>query len=161
MMIQGNFNGLEVLKIAMSIEDEGIKFYTDGAKHTSGKLKDFLLHAAGQEMQHKEKFQKLYNKLLEKKGTFDDEYLFDEQVAAYLKSLAENQIFVESPDEDAFQDLKTAAQRAVEAEETTVELYTRMYNGAGYEDMKDILAELIQEEKEHVQYFKLLLEEVK
>jgi rubrerythrin len=35
------FNGLEMLKIAILMEEEGRDFYTNGAKYTTGKLKDF------------------------------------------------------------------------------------------------------------------------
>ncbi len=159
MIVNGNFNALEILKIAISMEEEGMQFYANGAKYTDGKLKDFLLHAAVQERQHKERFQKLYNDFLEKKDRFNDDYLFDPDVSAYLKSLAENEVFQKKPQkEDAFTDVRSAAQQAVEAEETTVALYTRMYEGAQYEEMKEMLAALIEEEKAHVEYFKGLLE---
>ncbi|WP_242965162.1 ferritin family protein [Petroclostridium xylanilyticum] len=160
-MIYGNFNDLEIIKIAISMEEEGMNFYTSGAKYTSGKLRDFLLHAAGQEMAHKEKFTRLYNEFLEKKNGFNDEYLFEPDVAAYLKSMVENQVFSKKPKtDDAFKDLKTAVADAVQAEETTAALYTQMYEGAKYQEVKNVLAILIEEEKEHAKYFKGILEEI-
>jgi rubrerythrin len=142
------------------MEEEGIEFYSNGVKHTTGKLKDFLLHAAGQERAHKEQFSKLYNDLIKDRKSIEDDYLFEPDVVAYLKSLVENQVFRKSPKpEDAFKDLKVAAAHAVKAEETTVELYTKMYNGAKYDEIKKILSVLIEEEKAHVKYFKQLLEE--
>jgi rubrerythrin len=160
MMIQGNFSNLEILKIAMSMEEEGMKFYTNGAKHTSGKLRDFLLHAAGQEKMHNEKFAQLYDDILAKKNDFNDEYLFEPDVTAYFRALVENQIFSTKPQaEDAFKDLKTAAAHAVKTEELTVDLYTKMHEGAKYSEVKEVLAALIEEEKMHVEYFKKILEE--
>ncbi|MGE4283769.1 MAG: ferritin family protein [Clostridia bacterium] len=161
MIEQGDFSDLEMFKIAISLEEEGMRFYSNGVKYTSGKLRDFLLHAAGQEMAHKEMFSKLYSDLMRNRRSIEDEYLFEPDVAAYLKSLVENQIFSSSPKpEDAFKDLKTAAAEAVKAEEATVLLYTKMYEGTKQENMKEALAVLVDEEKAHVEYFKNLLKEV-
>ena len=47
-MINNTFSGLEMFKIAMQMEEEGYNFYINGADHTKGKTKEFLLVAAGQ-----------------------------------------------------------------------------------------------------------------
>ena len=160
-MIAGDFNGLEVLKIAIAMEEEGMQFYEQGAARTEGQLCEFLMHAAGQEKLHKETFEKIYNKLMQEKQDFDDEYLFDEQVEGYLRILARNEVFKkDAPKEDAFDDLKAAVLYAIKAEETTTELYTRMYNSAKYPEMKEMLEKMLEEEKEHIAYFKQLLEDI-
>ncbi len=160
-MIEGDFNGLEVLKIAITMEEEGMQFYTQGASRTQGRLKEFLMHAAGQERLHKEAFEKLYDKLMKEKQDFDDTYLFDEQVEGYMRMFAQNEVFKkDAPKENAFDDLKEAVCYAIKAEETTIELYTRMYTGAKYAEMKVMLEKMIQEEEEHVEYFKQLLEDI-
>lgn len=160
MMVQANLNDLEILKVAVSMEEEGIKYYTDGAKHTQGELKKFLLLAAGQERLHREKLQKLYNGLSSLK-TDSDEYLFDPDVAAYLRQLIENKVFNTKVNvQDAFLDLKAAAEYAVQAEELSVELYNKMYDGITFPEAKKVMLELIEEEKTHIEYFTNVLKDL-
>jgi Uncharacterized conserved protein len=154
------FNGLEILKIAILMEEEGHSFYTNGAKYTTGKVKDFLLAAAGQEFLHKEQFSKLYNDLSSKKDV-GYEYLFDAEVTAYLKALIENKVFDKKEiAEDAFKDLKSAVEYALKSEKLTVEVYTKMYEGISNSEVKDILHKLVNEEKAHVEFFSRLLIEI-
>ncbi|BCZ46031.1 ferritin [Clostridium gelidum] len=151
------FNGLEMLKIAILMEEEGRDFYTNGAKYTTGKLKDFLLATAGQEFIHKEKFLTLYNNLASKKDENYD-YLFDAEVTSYLKSLIDNKVFnKETPPEDAFKDYKTAIEYAIKSEQLTVEVYTKMYEGIVEGEVKELLSTLIDEEKTHIDEFSKLL----
>ena len=151
------FNGLEMLKIAILMEEEGRDFYTNGAKYTNGKLKDFLLATAGQEFLHKEKFLTLYNNLASKKDENYD-YLFDAEVTSYLKSLIDNKVFdKETPPEDAFKDYKTAIEYAIKSEKLTVEVYTKMYEGIVEGEVKQLLGTLIDEEKTHIDEFSKLL----
>lgn len=151
------FNGLEMLKIAILMEEEGRAFYTNGAKYTTGKLRDFLLATAGQEFIHKEKFLALYNKLASKKDENYD-YLFDVEVTSYLKSLIDNKVFDKKvPLEDAFKDFKAAVEYAIKSEQLTVEVYTKMYEGIVEGEVKELLYNLIDEEKSHVDEFLKLL----
>ena len=151
------FNGLEILKIAMLMEEEGREFYSNGAKYTTGKLREFLIAAAGQEFIHKEKFSNLYDNLSNSKDK-DYDYLFDSEVVSYFKSLIENKVFdKKAPPEDAFKDLKAAIEYAVKSEELTVEVYTKMYEGIAEGEVKELLSKLIDEEKAHVEEFSKLL----
>lgn len=151
------FNGLEMFKIAILMEEEGMAFYSNGAKHTTGKLKDFLTATAGQEFLHREKFLTLYNNLADKKDENYD-YLFDEEVTAYLRSLIENKVFdKKTPPEDAFKNLKDSISYAIKSEQLTVEVYTKMYEGVKEGEVKDLLQELIAEEKSHIDEFSKLL----
>lgn len=159
-MANNDFNAAEMLKVAILMEDQGYKFYTNGAKYTKGKIKQFLISAAGQEFIHKEKFTKLFDKVSNRKD-IESDYLFDEEVTGYLKNLIENKVFnqKEQP-EDAFSDLKTAIEHAVETEKLTVEVYSQMYKGVTKKDVKDMLSVIIDEEKGHVEYFSKLLKEI-
>lgn len=159
-MSSNTFNGLEMLKIAILMEEEGRNFYTNGAKYATGKIKDFLLVAAGQEFIHKEQFSKLYDDL-SKRSDVNFEYLFDPEVTAYLKALIEDKVFdkKEQP-EDTFKDLKFAIDYAIKSEKLTVEVYTKMYDGITEGEVKDLLHKLIEEEKAHVDYFTKLLNEI-
>lgn len=154
------FSGLEMLRIASLMEDEGMKFYMEGAKNTSGEVKNFLESAAEQEKAHKEVFVKMYNDLSAKKGNENDfEYVFDAEVTGYLKGLIENQVFDNktSSSNEAFKDFKSAVQESLKNEERTVEIYTKMYSGITDPEAKRIMEKIIDEEKTHVEYFKSLL----
>ncbi len=155
-----SFSGLEMLKIAILMEDEGYKFYKNGANNTSGKLKEFLLSAEKQEFLHKEKFTKLY-KELEAKDEATAEYLYDDEVSNYLKSIIENQVYKKEEEyKNAFVDLKTAVKNAYDTEVRTVEIYTELYKGITDEEAKKIMAVIIDEEKDHVAYFEKLMNEI-
>lgn len=157
-----NFNILEMLKVAMLTEEEGHNFYLNGTKYTTGKVNDFLTMAAYQELMHKEKFQKLFNEYSSKsEDELSSDYLYDSDVSEYLRELVENKIFDKNKEpEDAFKDLKSAIESALESEKLTVELYTNMYKGILSKEVKEIFTMIIEEEKEHVNYFTKLLEEI-
>lgn len=156
--MSNTFSGLEMLKIAMIMEDEGRKFYNEGAKNTSGDVKKFLMAAADQELGHKRIFSKMYDDLSSKKSE-DYEYMFEPEVTAYLKSLIENQVYdkKEINQEAAFKDLKSAVEQSAKTEELTVEVYKKMYEGITNPEAKAIMEKIIEEEQAHVDYFKSLL----
>ncbi len=158
MLVEGSFSGLEILTIAMAMEDEGMNFYKKGAGNTKGQLRLFLLNAAEQERIHKEKFENVYNIMIKNKTGIEDDYLFDPDVSSYLKSMVKKEVFDRTPvDKDAFEDLKSSVVYALNAEETTVALYTKMYESSKHEEIKELLSIMIEEEKAHVKYFKSLL----
>lgn len=158
--MSNSFSALEMLKIAILLEEEGYKFYKNGANNTSGKLKEFLLSAQEQEFLHKEKFEKLY-KEFEAKNEAAAEYLYDNDVSGYLRAMIENQVFKKDEEyKNAFVDLKTAVKNSYSTEVRTVEIYTKMYEGITDEEAKSVMNVIINEEKDHVAYFEKLLKEI-
>jgi len=159
-MTNSTFSGLEMLKIAILLEEDGYNFYINGANYTTGKTKEFLLVAAGQEFIHKERFTKLFNELKTDNET-NYEYLFDMEVSKYLRNLIENQVFnkKEQP-KDAFTDLKAALTYAIKTEELTIKIYTQMYEKVSQNDVTGVLATILKEEKAHAAYFSKLLKEI-
>ncbi|MGV8981062.1 ferritin family protein [Clostridium sp.] len=159
-MINNTFSGLEMFKIAMQMEEEGYNFYINGAEHTKGKTKEFLLVAAGQEFIHREKFKKLFDELRTNKE-MDSEYIFNPDVTKYLSNLIENQVFdkQEKP-RDVFTDLKSTLTYALEMEELTIIVYTKMYESISENDVTEILSIILEEEKAHAAYFSKLLKEI-
>ncbi len=161
-MDKADFNELELLTIAMALEDQGMKFYQNGAKNTEGPLRQFLLDAAQQEKEHKEVFQRFYDDIVKSKPHNEDDYLFDPDVASYLKSVAEKAVFDKTPfdSEEAFRDLEGSVSYAIRSEELTVDIYSKLYESAKRQDVKDLLKKLIKEEKGHVKYFEKLLKSI-
>ncbi len=159
-MTNTTFSGLEMLKIAILMEEEGYNFYMNGANYTTGKTKEFLLVAAGQEFIHKERFSKLFSELKTDKES-DSEYLFDIEVTKYLKNLIENQVFnKEDQPKDTFKDLKSALTYSIKTELLTIKIYTQMYEKISQNDITGILSTIIEEEKAHAAYFSKLLKEI-
>lgn len=154
------FSGIEILKIAILMEDEGYMFYKNGAGNTTGELKEFLLSCANQELSHKEKFEELYNKL-EAKDEASSEYLYSDEVSAYLRSLIENQVFKKDEDfKDAFIDTKTAVKNAYDTEVRTIDVYTVLYEGITDQETKKIISLIIDEEKAHAAFFENLIKHI-
>jgi rubrerythrin len=91
----------------------------------------------------------------------DYSYLFDEETSLYLKALIENKVFdkIEKPHVISG-DLKSAFEYAIKSEKLTVDVYTKMYSGINNKEVKEVLAQLIEEEKSHVSYFEKLSEEM-
>nr|WP_300094788.1 ferritin family protein [Sedimentibacter sp.] len=157
MMSYNSFSGLEMLKVAMLMEEEGYNFYRNGANNTTGKTKEFLLAAASQEFFHKEKFAQLYDEL-SKGNEANSEYLYDDEVTKYLRTLIENQVFNKKDEpKDAFKDFEAAVLSSLKTEELTVTVYNEMYKGITYDAAKEVMSRIIEEEKQHVEYFKNLL----
>lgn len=158
MIVEGSFSGLEILTIAIAMEEEGMNFYKNGAQNTEGQLKLFLINASEQERMHKEKFKNLYDIIAKNKSEIEDDYLLDPDVSAYLKSMVKNEVFDRgTEDKGAFVDIKSSVSYALKAEETTVKLYTKMFENSKHDEMKDMLSIMIDEEKAHVKYFKDML----
>lgn len=159
-MSNNTFSGLEMLKIATLMEEEGYNFYKNGANNTTGKTREFLLAAASQELDHKEKFLQFYNDLSASKEV-ESEYLYDDEVTKYLRALIENQVYNKKDEsKDAFKDLKSAVKSSLKSEELTVKIYTEMYNGVSQDDAKEVMSKIIEEEKQHVEYFAKLVKEL-
>ena len=159
-MSNNTFSRLEMIRIAILMEEEGYAFYKNGANYTSGKIKDFLVFAAGQEFIHKEKFTKLFNDL-SKEENYNSDYLFDSETALYLKDLIENKVFnkLDQPI-DIFKDLKTSIQYALKSEELAIIVYKEMYEKTPDKDAREIFADILKEEKTHAEYFSKLLKEI-
>ena len=158
--MQNSFSSLEMIKIAIVLEEEGYDFYKNGIENTDGDVHEFLLNAAEQELKHKEKFSKLYDEMSAGKED-ESEYLFDNEVAQYLGGLIERRVFDKKADcKDAFKDLKSAVKNSLKTEELTVKVYTELYKGVKHEEVKEMMNIIINEEKNKVAYFKKLFEKL-
>lgn len=154
--MSNTFSSLEMLKIAIFMEEEGADFYQKGAKNTTGEIRDFLTNAAIQELSHKDMFSKFYDEMSKGKEE-QSEYLFDVEVTKYLGGLTENQVFNKNENIDAFKDLATAVKSSLDKEKLTVKIYTELYKGVKDQEAKDVMNKIIDEENQHVAYFENLL----
>ena len=154
-MTQTYFNDLEALEIAIRIEKRGQSFYTQAtALATTADTKAMLEELAIQEEQHAITFQEIYNELSGKKREFDDLYLYEPEVAAYLRAMAQSSIF---PSDDRLQevmekvvDIQEVLRIGIQAEKDSILFYTEMIINAKFIEAKDAFRKLLKEEKKHL-----------
>jgi len=154
-MIQTNFNELEALRIAIQIEERGKEFYE---KSTSlvfdNDIKLMLARLAEQERDHALTFREIYNELLKKERSFNDDYLFDPEVSAYLNSMAASSIFpLDSKLNELIQDIKDVKDVltvGIKVEKDSILFYTEMIINAKYVEAKEAFRRLLKEEKKHL-----------
>lgn len=154
-MIQSNFNDLEALGIAINIEKQGERLYTQAIRLApDDEIRNMLEELAEQERDHASTFQSIYNELSNKKQDFDDTYLYDPEVSAYLRAMTDGLVFPsESQEQEAIEKLQTISdvfRTAIQAEKDSILFYTEMVISARYVDAKEAFRRLIKEEKKHL-----------
>lgn len=138
------FSVLEVLKIAISLEEDGVKFYNEFAEKAEGETKEILLKLAKDEEQHTSVFQAMYNKL-EDVNKIDD-YLFSEEIDAFFHSYVKDVAFQNILKENST--VEQAISFAINTEKESIEYYEKLLEYA-HKDVKEVLERLIEEEKKH------------
>ena len=154
-MTQTYFNDLEALEIAIRIENRGQSFYSQAtALATTADTKAMLEELAIQEGQHATTFREIYNELSGRKREFDDLYLYEPEVVAYLRAMAESSIF---PSDDRLKeimenvvDIQEVLKIGVQAEKDSILFYTEMIINAKFVEAKDAFRKLLKEEKQHL-----------
>lgn len=154
-MTQTYFNDLEALEIAIRIEERGESFYSQAtALATTEDTKAMLEDLALQEGQHAATFREIYNELSGRKHEFDDLYLYEPEVVAYLRAMAESSIF---PSDDRLreimenvEDIQGVLKIGIQAEKDSILFYTEMIINAKFVEAKDAFRKLLKEEKKHL-----------
>lgn len=154
-MTQKTFNDLEALNIAIDIEKRGERFYSLAVPLAPGiEVKSMLVNLAEQERDHAVMFQAIYNEALNKKNDFDDSYLFDPEVAAYLWAMSESTIFPTDEEQlqiiDSLQSVADILSVGIQAEKDSILFYTEMVINSKYTEAKEAFRRLIREEKKHL-----------
>jgi len=165
-MAQNNYNDLEALEVAINIEKRGQDFYTKAAKLAADdETKEMLEKLAEQEKDHELTFQRIYNELSKKKNSFDDTYLYDPDVSAYLKAIADSTVF---PSDDFLEEIANGLKSigdvlkiGIQAEKDSILYYAEMIINARYVEAKEAFRRLLKEEKKHLVDLQRSLEEYK
>lgn len=146
------FSGAEVIQLAISIEEEGVKFYEKYAQLADVELKEILLSMADDERQHVIVFKDMYHQLEVTED--EEEYLFSDSVQEFFASYAKNEGF--NREHAPIDSVRDALKLAVETEKTTVQYYQSLLEYAS-NDVKVILTRLIDEETKHQKRLEELL----
>ena len=148
-MLSDKFNVIEMLEMAKEIEDRGYRLYSTHAKETDdAKLKKIFNKLASDEKDHYNTFDKL-EKEYKDKNQKDYSYLERVEVNDYLQSLVQFEVFPQGESEE-LKEMETAQvlDRAIQSEKDSILLYRELipYNEG---KTKEVLEQLINEEKEH------------
>lgn len=154
-IIQKLFNDLEALEIAIAIEERGEAFYRAAAKRLKEKeSKEMLIRLADEEQDHAETFRLLYEQALDKKLDFDDDYIFDPEVSAYLRAMISSTVFPSQEEQDEIfkriDGIVDVLKIGIQAEKDSILYYTQMVISSKFVEAKDAFRRLIKEEKKHL-----------
>jgi rubrerythrin len=147
------FNSLEILKMAISVEEDGEQFYQKCvAANSEPQVKKIFSKLAQQEREHQNYFKKLLKDFDEADSSISREYLYQEITSDYLKSLVDNQVF---PDEEEATDeiaanLAEAIEVGIEAEKNSILLYQELVDTEKEPQTIKALKKLVEEEKDHL-----------
>lgn len=148
-MLSDKFNVIEMLEMAKEIEDRGYRLYSTHAKVTDdAKLKKIFNKLASDEKDHYNTFDKL-EKEYKDKNQKDYSYLERVEVNDYLQSLVQFEVFPQGESEELKEmDTAQVLNRAIQSEKDSILLYRELipYNEG---KTKEVLEQLINEEKEH------------
>ncbi|MEK7773303.1 MAG: ferritin family protein [Deltaproteobacteria bacterium] len=148
-----HFTGKEVLDMAIKIEENGLKYYTDAAKASRNeKLKEVFKALANEECDHIKVFSEL------KKSLFDKDYqegfdAYAEEAALYLSAIADTEVFT-NPDKgrnlaQQVKDEKDAVRIALDMEKDSLLFYYEILKMVRDRD-RAVVENLIEQEKNHV-----------
>lgn len=144
----------EVLQLAISLEEEGTKFYQNWASQAQGSVKETLEGLALDEVKHADYFKNLFESLKNKPAV---DYLFNEEVTAYFKSYVASAAF--NRDQIKLNSIKDALEEGILTEKKSIEYY-EFLSKYSKEPTQKMLEKIIAEEKEHLVVLEKLLTEV-
>ncbi len=149
-----HFSGKEIIEMAVRIEENGLRFYSDASRAAKNeslkKLFDFL---ASEEKAHIESFLGL-KKLIqdEKAELFYDPYL--EEARAYLRAMADDEVFTGAEEAENLAE-RVGGERevvdfAIRMEKDSLLFYYGIAKAIREKD-RPVIEALIKQEKDHLQ----------
>ncbi|MBI5642885.1 MAG: ferritin family protein [Deltaproteobacteria bacterium] len=148
-----HFTGKEVLAMAVRIEENGLKFYTDAGKESKNKdIKALFKTLAEEEGHHIKVFQDL-KKLLGTEAAAEEFDSSAEDAALYLKALADTEVFT-SPSGGKKLGREAGSEEevlniAIGMEKDSILFYYEIQRMIREKDKK-VIEELIEQEKDHL-----------
>jgi rubrerythrin len=143
------YSGLEIIEIAIRIEENGQEFYTAAAEmiRESTDIKSLFHDLAEKELTHIAIFQKLADKFEPESFEFDKE-----EASGYIGQLADTHIFGRKDAGSALAKKVATPQQALEIaykfENDSVVFYEELLKRTS-SDAKKLIFRIIEEEKEH------------
>lgn len=147
-----HFTGKEILDMAVRIEENGMRFYSDAAKGAKSKeLKELFKALSEDEATHIKMFLDLKKLLVDNTGEGFDPYIEDAQ--NYLRTMADGEVFT-NPDAGketakAVKGEEEAIKLAIGMEKDSLLFYYELERMIREKDRK-VVESIIEQEKEHV-----------
>lgn len=148
-----HFSGSEVVKMAVRIEENGMRFYTDASKATKvPRLKELFRALAEEETRHISVFSDIADSVPEDAVAEGfDPYITE--ASLYLKAMADQEVFTHADEgkklaEQIF-DERAALDLAIDMEKDSLLFYYEMAKMIREKDAF-VIEELISQEKEHL-----------
>lgn len=144
------FSGQEIVEIAVGIEKNGYAFYDETLKNAkSTKVKELLTYLRNEEAEHTKAFQRLYGLIGPEAGPYGDE-----EALRYMKSLADSRVFSDTNElmsrARQAKDEKEMLRLAVGFEKESLLFFYGVLEWVE-PDEKQIIWEMIEEEKGHLE----------
>lgn len=161
-MTEIQFSGIEILDIAIRIEENGINFYKHAIEEADSEdLKSLFVALAGEEQAHKSYFKELKEEYIASNGKniFSDT-MGEDEALLYLNALADTHIFTSEKDGRSHavttNSDETAVRIAMELEKDSILFYSEILKVIRAADI-GIVEELIDQEKRHLKRLSELL----
>ena len=158
------FSAEEVLDMAIRIEENGEKFYSDAARMSKkDNVRELLNSLAQEEFKHKKYFMELKSSVKKAPLSFDP---FTEDASLYVKALADSEVFTHPSEVVGVQDFEPLLQGeaplldfAIEREKDSLLFYYEIVKSVGEKESKTIEI-IIEEEKSHLRKLSALKREL-
>ncbi len=155
-MTKKNFSLLEAMELAITMEEEGVAFYTLAAgKAAASEVKSLLNSLKEKEYNHINTFRRIYTKLSERQGMADAAlYLTDPEIEAYFRAFVDSAVF---PTRGAAARVIAGLDSAEEVlllgmriEKDSILYYQELKQRAPFPGAAEALDQVIGEEKSHL-----------
>ncbi|MGM0501076.1 MAG: ferritin-like domain-containing protein [Bacillota bacterium] len=148
------FNSLEILKMAISVEEDGEKFYEKcaAADSKAEEVKRIFSNLAEDEREHRAYFKELLNEFDAADTSISQDYLYEELASDYLRVLIDDQIFPSDEEEvdKIASNLGEAIDVGIRVEKNSILLYQEIIQDEDNPATADALKKIIAEEKSHL-----------
>jgi rubrerythrin len=155
------FNADEVFRIAIKIEENGKDFYEKAQERIDDpEVREIFADLAGQEVEHKQRFQKMREEL---PGHDAEPTVFDpeNELNLYLQMVADQHIFRRSEGVDehvaGIDTAEEALRMAVQFEKDSVIFFLTMQEATEEEKGREKIGLLVKEEQEHLRRLSMQL----
>lgn len=142
----------EILQFAISMEEEGEKFYRKYADQFSGEPQKVFIKLANDEVEHARYFQSLYNELEESNR---NDYLFTEEVVTFFNGFAKDVNYQRG--DFVITQVTAAIKEGIKTEKNTIAFYEGLVKLSKDEITTNMLERMIAEEKAHAEVLEALL----
>lgn len=147
-----HFTGSEILEMAVRIEENGVRFYTDAGKSAkSREVKDLFLQLAEEEKKHIKVFTG-FKSLLPPDESLEGYDPFTGEASLYLNALADTEVFTRPGGgkdlSRKVKDEKDALGFAIQMEKDSLLFYYELQKMVRDKD-RAVLDSLVEQEKEH------------